>query len=74
MGSTLVGSRQEGDRIPRAESFWPETIPLWRQQGLAPETDVAQLFGYDVVGAGWNNQQARLGYSEVIEETEEIVQ
>jgi hypothetical protein len=25
----LALAHEEADRIPRAESFWPETIPLW---------------------------------------------
>src|SRR6266542_5826108 len=69
----LALAREEADRIPRAESFWPETIPLWRTQGLSPSVDVGQRFDYDIVGAGWNNQQARLGFSKVVEETEEWI-
>jgi uroporphyrinogen decarboxylase len=69
----LALARQEADRIPRAESFWPETIPLWRTQGLTPGVDIGLRFDYDIVGAGWNNQQARLGFSRAIEETEEWI-
>src|SRR5579859_7818263 len=64
-------NHREGDRIPRMESFWPETIPLWHQQGLPIGTDVADLFGYDMAGAGWIDHQARPGYTEVVQETEE---
>ncbi len=64
-------SLQEADRIPRAESFWPETIPLWQQQGLPANVDVAALFDYDVVGAGWIDHSARPGYSELVAEADE---
>ena len=57
--------------MPRAESFWPETIPLWHQQGLGPNDDVADLFGYDIMGAGWVSHEARPGFLQTIEETDD---
>jgi uroporphyrinogen decarboxylase len=69
----LALRRQPADRVPRAESFWPETIPLWRSQGLSPGADLASLFGYDIVGAGWVDHHARPGVSEILEETPEWV-
>ena len=58
----LVLSHQEADRIPRTESFWPETIPLWYQQGLGVGDDVADLFDFDVSGGGWVSHEARPGF------------
>jgi uroporphyrinogen decarboxylase len=69
----LALRREPADRVPRAESFWPETIPLWRSQGLSPDTDLAARFGYDIVGAGWVDHQARPGFVEVVEETPQWV-
>lgn len=69
----LALGHQEADRIPRAESFWSETIPLWRQQGLPPDVDVARLYDYDIVGAGWVNHHARIGYQEIVDESEKWV-
>jgi len=66
-------SRREADRVPRAESFWPETIPLWRAQGMPDGADPAELFGYDITGAGWVNHEARPGYIEVLSENDEWV-
>ena len=68
---TLALRHQEADRVPRAESFWPETIPLWHQQGLGPNDDVADLFGYDIMGAGWVSHEARPGFLQTIEETDD---
>ena len=68
---TLALGHQEADRVPRAESFWPETIPLWHQQGLGPNDDVADLFGYDIMGAGWVSHEARPGFLQTIEETDD---
>ena len=59
--------------MPRAESFWPETIPLWREQGLPPDLDIGRFFGYDIAGAGWIDHQARIGVAEVVEENDEWV-
>ena len=66
----LALSHQEADRVPRTESFWPETIPLWYQQGLKVGDDVADLFDFDVMGGGWVSHEARPGYLATIEETD----
>ncbi|MBE2236947.1 MAG: hypothetical protein IAE81_04100 [Caldilineaceae bacterium] len=66
----LALSHQEADRVPRAESFWPETIPLWHQQGLGPNDVVADLFSYDIMGAGWVSHEARPGFLQTVEETD----
>ncbi|MDE2126787.1 MAG: hypothetical protein KGJ62_09365 [Armatimonadetes bacterium] len=65
----LALSHQVPDRIPRAESFWPETIPLWHSQGLDVGTDLATLFDYDIRGAGWVHHDARPGYVRIVDET-----
>ncbi|HEY3412493.1 MAG TPA: uroporphyrinogen decarboxylase family protein [Armatimonadota bacterium] len=62
---------KEADRIPRCESFWPETLPLWRQQGMRDDTPINELFDYDIVSAGWVNHEARPGLVELIAESDE---
>ena len=66
----LALAHQEADRVPRAESFWDETIPLWHQQGLDPCADVADLFDYDIRGGGWVSHEAQPGFLVTLEETE----
>ena len=40
--------RQEPDRMPRCEqSFWPETLERWRQEGMPADATPAQLFDLD---------------------------
>ena len=65
----LAIAHQEGDRVPRSESFWTETIPLWHQQGLDPCADVADLFDYDIAGGGWVSHEAQPGFLVTLEET-----
>lgn len=67
----LALSHQEADRVPRAESFWPETIPLWHTQGLDVGADLRQMFDYDIINAGWVHHDARPGFLQIVEETEE---
>lgn len=67
----LTLNHQEADRIPRTDSFWPETIPLWHQQGLDPGDDVADLFDFDIAGAGWVSHEAQPGFLATVEETEQ---
>lgn len=66
----LTLNHQEADRIPRTDSFWPETIPLWLGQGFRAGDDVADLFDFDIMGGGWVSHEAQPGYLETIEETE----
>ncbi len=66
-------ARQKADRIPRADSFWPETIPGWHTQGLDATVDVGELFDFDIVCAGWPNTSARIGYLETVGEDEETI-
>jgi len=67
----LALEHREADRVPRAESFWPETIPLWQQQGLEVGVDVADLFEFDIMGAGWVSHEAQPGFLSTIDETNE---
>ncbi|HEY3268410.1 MAG TPA: uroporphyrinogen decarboxylase family protein [Armatimonadota bacterium] len=66
-------NHQEADRVPRAESFWPETIPQWLEQGMPEGLDLAATFGYDICGAGWLNHEARIGFQRVVDETPEWI-
>src|SRR5512138_1236050 len=68
---SLALSHQTADRIPRSESFWPETIPLWHTQGLDIGADLRRMFDYDIIGAGLIRHDARPGYVEILEETED---
>ena len=43
--------RQTPDRVPRCEqSFWPETLTRWRQEGMPEDATPAQLFDLDAFG------------------------
>jgi uroporphyrinogen decarboxylase len=68
---SLALSHQTADRIPRAESFWPETIPLWHTQGLDVGADLRRQFDFDIISSGWVRHDARPGYLEILEETED---
>lgn len=67
----LALAHREADRVPRAESFWNETLPLWRAQGLPADVDVHDFFGYDIMRAGWINHRADPSAPVILEETEE---
>lgn len=67
----LALSLHEADRVPRCDSFWPETLEDWRKDGFPKDLEPREYFGFDIIGAGWLNHEGKLGYSEVLEETEE---
>jgi len=47
-------ARQDHDRVPRCESFWPETIDRWKTEGLLGGADeVLDLLGSDIHGINW---------------------
>lgn len=51
---TRMFARQEQDRIPRHDSFWPETVTRWRREGLlGDELDVLRLLGSDFQSLCW---------------------
>lgn len=64
----LTLAHQEADRIPRTDSFWPETIPGWYSQGLAVGNEIPDLFDFDIQGAGWISHEARPGFLQTIAE------
>jgi uroporphyrinogen decarboxylase len=64
----LTLAHQEADRIPRTDSFWPETIPGWYAQGLVVGNEVPDLFDFDIMGAGWITHEARPGFLKTIAE------
>ena len=37
-------ARQDQDRIPRCDTFWPETITRWQREGLLWDHEDALLF------------------------------
>ncbi len=46
--------RKPHDRIPRHESFWPETLDLFRSGGFTGDWDALyDLLGTDMQGIGW---------------------
>ena len=67
----LALTHQIADRIPRAESFWPETIPLWHTQGLDVGADLRRQFDFDILSAGWVRHDARPGFIQILDESEE---
>ena len=36
------------DALPVHESPWPQTLAAWREQGLGPDADPADVFGWDL--------------------------
>jgi uroporphyrinogen decarboxylase len=63
--------RQEPDRMPRCEqSYWPETIARWQQEGMPPDTTPAELFELDGFSTFGLDCSLRLP-EETLEETDE---
>jgi uroporphyrinogen decarboxylase len=69
----LALARKEADRIPRMDGFWPETIQQWERDGMPVGLDIGAHFGFDFVGAGWVNHEARVGFSKVVAEDERSI-
>jgi uroporphyrinogen decarboxylase len=67
--------RKPVDRIGKFESFWPETITRWRQEGhVRDDESLEDHFDLDIRGAGWPNLVADLDFTPVVvEETDETV-
>jgi len=65
-------NHQPVDRIAVCESYWPETIELWRQQGhLSADEAVEDHFTLDIRKAWVMNMQADIDFGqEIVEETE----
>lgn len=48
-------ARQDQDRVPRHDSFWPETISRWQREGLLGDhSDVWRLLGSDFQTLCWS--------------------
>jgi uroporphyrinogen decarboxylase len=46
--------REDQDRIPRHDTFWPETITRWQNEGLEGDaSSVLQMLGSDLHGICW---------------------
>ena len=61
--------RQDHDRVPRHESFWPETITRWQGEGLNGDAQaVLDLLGSDFHGLNWCWPKAFPGQEEVLSE------
>ena len=65
-------NRELPDRMGIFEHFWPETIPLWQQQGFPEDQSPEDYFDYDLRNAaGWLDTTPFRGVDETIEETDE---
>lgn len=65
-------ARQDQDRIPRHESFWPETIKRWQGEGLVgDQSNVLELLGNDFGSLCWLWPQAFPGPNELLSEDAE---
>jgi uroporphyrinogen decarboxylase len=64
---TRMFARQDQDRIPRHDSFWPETITRWQREGLQGDhADVLRLLGADFQTLCWSWPAPFPGQREVL--------
>ena len=64
--------RRDQDRIPRHESFWPETITRWAGEGLVGGAEaVLKQLESDFVDVGWCWPAPFPGEERIVAETEE---
>lgn len=62
-------AREEHDRVPRHETFWPDTIERWQAEGLdGGAAQVHELLGSDIAGLCWLWPAPYPGRDELIEE------
>jgi uroporphyrinogen decarboxylase len=48
-------ARQDQDRVPRCDTYWPETIARWQREGLQwDHTDALRLLGNDFQTLCWS--------------------
>jgi len=67
-----VFRRQEHDRIPRHDSFWPETITRWQGEGLQwDQSDVLRLLESDFQVLCWAWPAPFPGRREVLDQDDE---
>ncbi len=62
---------KEPDRVPIADSPWMTTLARWRREGLPPDVDVGEYFGYDFAGFGANT--TLMLPEETLEETDDYI-
>jgi len=63
---------RDQDRIPRHETFWPETLTRWQNEGLAGgDETVLDLLGSDFATITWCWPRPFMGPEQVISEDEE---
>ena len=66
---TLALSRQQPDRVPTWEKFWPEWVTKWRaEKGLGPEEEPHVYYGIDVRQPPYNHAP-RLEPQVILEDT-----
>ena len=64
--------RREQDRIPRHESFWPETLTRWEGEGLVGGREaVLEKLGSDFADVGWCWPAPFPGEERMVSETDE---
>ena len=63
--------REDHDRVPRYDLYWPETIERWQQEGLEGDADtVHDLLQADLRQLTWFEPRVYPGRSEVLSQTE----
>ncbi|HCD32373.1 MAG TPA: hypothetical protein DER01_08185 [Phycisphaerales bacterium] len=64
-------NHQDHDRVPRFDSYWPETIKRWNDEGFSGDTQQAlQMLGSDMYSVGGSWPRAFPGRHEQISEDE----
>jgi uroporphyrinogen decarboxylase len=64
--------RRDQDRIPRHESFWPDTIRRWQGEGLDGDAEtVLDLLGSDFQSVNWCWPVAFPGQEQILSEDEQ---
>ncbi len=66
--------RRDHDRVPRHDTFWPETIERWRGEGLDGDADtVLRMLGSDFQELCWCSPRPFPGRDETIAEDERTI-
>ena len=69
---TALLNHEIPDRMGLYEHYWPETLPLWMEQGYPKDVWTDDVFGYDLSNCGgWFDSSSFPGQSEVSNETDE---